>query len=341
MNNSTQSADALKLVSNLQSRFVAGLEHAALDSGSSVSFEKSEWLRDEGTHGGGNRLSAADGKIFNRASVNVSQIHYDDLPEKKLGSATAISTIIHPANPNAPSVHIHISWTEMRDGSGYWRIMGDLNPSVVHKEFSGQFQDCMSSAAADLYEEGSTQGDHYFYIPALGRHRGVTHFYLESYSSGDPEADLDLATKFGESVIDRYIEILSSALKSYPEISEADRSTQLAYHTLYLFQVLTLDRGTTSGLLVHKQNDLGIMGSLPSHVDRNLLATWAEDVDPQQADLVQSLVNALPEGGRVEVTEEVKLGLAESVRDYYRKNPEALSLQASGGIIPPTVENHL
>ena len=37
------------------------------------------------------------------------------------------------------------------------------------------------------------------------------------------------------------------------------------------FGVLILNRCTTSGLLVHDQNDVGIIGSLPSHVNRLLL----------------------------------------------------------------------
>ena len=82
------------------------------------------------------------------------------------------------------------------------------------------------------------------------------------------------AELFGKGVIDSYLEILQSALATYPDADDAARAEQLAYHTLYLFQVLTLDRGTTSGLLVHDQNDLGIMGSLPARVDRDLLASW-------------------------------------------------------------------
>jgi coproporphyrinogen III oxidase len=36
--------------------------------------------------------------VFDRASVNVSQVHYADEPTRKLASATALSTIIHPAH---------------------------------------------------------------------------------------------------------------------------------------------------------------------------------------------------------------------------------------------------
>ncbi len=335
-----QAEYALELVNGLQARFVAGLEKVAAMAGSPASFSKTEWLRDEGRHGRGQRFSAPEGGIFNRASVNVSQIHYEDLPEKKLGSATAISTIIHPDCPHAPSMHMHISRAEMKDGSGYWRIMGDLNPSVVHEEYRDRFARCMREAAPGQYEEAAAQGDRYFYIPALGRHRGATHFYLESYRTDDAEADRVLARRFGEAVIDGYLEIIEEALSSYREVDEEARAEQLAYHTLYFFQVLTLDRGTTSGLLVHDQNDLGIMGSLPSHVDRDLLATWEKKVPVPQEPLVQGLIDALPYQGRCEVTDAVKLRLAGTVREHYRSHPEALALQAAGNVIPPTVENH-
>lgn len=342
---STSAADALELVSMLQARFVVGLERVSSAFGHDVSFEKAEWLRDGGQHGGGNRYSAAEGAMFNRASVNVSQVHYDDLPEKKLGSATAISTIIHPQNPHAPSVHIHISWTEMKVGgdtavNGYWRIMADLNPSVVHAEYRDQFEQCMRAAAPEQYEEAAAQGDRYFYIPALQRHRGVIHFYLESYATEDAAADREFAELFGKTVIDGYLQILQSALSAYPDVDEEAGAEQLAYHTLYLFQVLTLDRGTTSGLLVHDENDLGIMGSLPARVDRDLLSSWQGKVESPQDELVRGLVEVLPDALPSPVGDDVKLTLARRVRKHYRRHPEALALQASGNVIPPTVDNH-
>lgn len=332
----------------LQARFVEGLERVSSACGHEVKFEETEWLRDGGQHGGGNRYTVSEGDLFNRASVNVSQVHYDDLPEKKLGSATAISTIIHPQNPHAPSVHIHISWTEMkavRDApakgyGGYWRIMADLNPSVLHEEYRNQFVQCMRQVAPSQYVEASAQGDRYFYIPALGRHRGVTHFYLESYATEDVDADSEFAESFGKGVVDSYLKILQSALAIYPDADDAARAEQLAYHTLYLFQVLTLDRGTTSGLLVHDQNDLGIMGSLPARVDRDLLASWRAKVKSPQGELVDALVKALPDASPAMVSDEVKLKLAQTVREHYKKNPEALAMQASGNVIAPTVDNH-
>lgn len=218
--------------------------------------------------------------------------------------------------------------------------MADLNPSVVHSEYRDEFEQCMRQAAPEQYAEAAAQGDRYFYIPALERHRGVTHFYLESYATEDAAADRDFAGLFGKRVIDAYLEILKSAISAYPDIDEEARTEQLAYHTLYLFQVLTLDRGTTSGLLVHDQNDLGIMGSLPARVDRELLASWRGKVESPQDDLVQGLVDVLPDASPSPVGDDVKLELARTVREHYRRHPEALALQASGNVVPPTVDNH-
>ncbi|ATX80404.1 coproporphyrinogen oxidase [Mariprofundus aestuarium] len=331
---------AHELVSSLQARFVAGLEKLAADLGSEQRFSPVEWFRDEGSHGGGIRFETADGDLFGRGSVNVSQVHYDDNPEKKLGSASAISTIIHPCNPLAPSVHIHISWTEMKSGAGYWRMMADLNPSNENKAHTAQFFDAMKKAAPALYEEGIAQGERYFYIPTLGRHRGVAHFYLENYATDDAAADYALARTVGEASIDSYLDILTQALSSSDKASDEQQAAQLAYHTLYFFQVLTLDRGTTTGLLVHNQNDVGIMGSLPAYVDRQLLRSWIDRMQPPQHQLLNALVAALPESKPALVDEAVKKRLAAVVRNHYRTYPEAIEMQASGNTIPSTVKNH-
>jgi len=335
---SGHAAQAIELVESLQKQLVARLELAASSVGVHQPFRPVEWLRDEGRHGGGVRFVTGDTLAFDRASVNVSSIHYDDLPDKALASATALSTIVHPRTPRAPSMHMHISWTEMRDGRGYWRVMADLNPSIEDKQETEQFTASLRRAAGPQYEGAAAQGDRYFHIPALGRHRGVSHFYLEGYHSGDFDADLAFARKVGSSTIETYGEIIEPALRT--TMLPGDLDAQLAYHTLYLFQVLTLDRGTTSGLLVHDQNDVGILGSLPSHVDRELLASWAAKVPAPQDELVRGLVEALPAERPSPVTTPAKRALAKVVRAHYRAHPEALALQARGNVVPPTVANH-
>ena len=338
-----QSQEAQKasvLVETLQTYFVSKLNDISRILGKDVKFEAITWERDEGIHGGGVRYEARDESIFNRASVNVSQVHYDEDETKKLSSATAISTIIHPANPHAPSMHMHISWTQMRDGVGYWRIMGDLNPSLSNEEFQHEFESALQKASGKYYVEAKSQGDRYFDIPVLERTRGVSHFYLENFNTGDFEADRKFAQSMGVDIIDAYISIVSQALNCESTYTEEEKMTQIDYHTLYLFQVLTLDRGTTSGLLVHNQNDVGIMGSIPSHINKPLLYSWLDLMPHPQERLLLRLIDALPEGRMVYVTATVKKRLASALRAHYKEFPEALSMQASSESIPPTVDNH-
>jgi coproporphyrinogen III oxidase len=336
---SPRAATAHALVQALQRRFMEGLQAVSAAEGSPDRFTAVTWLRDDGRHGGGTRFEIGDTPVFDRGSINVSQVHYDDEPSRRLASASALSTIIHPASPHAPSVHMHFSFTEMRDGTGYWRLMADLNPAIPYAADTERFIASLRAAAPEHYDHAAAQGDRYFFIPVLGRHRGVTHFYLEGHRS-DFEADAALTRTVGETTIDTYCGILGSALRERPAVTPDDRAAQLAYHTLYLFQVLTLDRGTTSGLLVHDQNDAGILGSLPSHVDRARLASWEPRMPPPQDALLRAIVAALPDPTPSPVTLEAKLALAAALRQHYQAHPAALELQAAAEIVPPTVANH-
>ena len=169
----SKAKDAYSLVKSLQKRFVDKLDILSKEYGENKAFEEVVWLRDKGIHGGGSRYEARDKTLFNTASVNVSQVHYDDLEEKKLQSATAISTIIHPNNPKVSSIHIHISLTCLRDGHSYWRVMADLNPAIVFEEDKEEFNQAIKNLSGKNYEEGKNQGDKYFNIPSLNRHRGT------------------------------------------------------------------------------------------------------------------------------------------------------------------------
>ena len=339
--NMSKSQDAIKayeLVRALQKRFVDKLDDLSSKFGENKKFEEVNWLRNNGLYGGGSRFEARDEVLFNTASVNVSQVHYDEDLTKSLQSASAISTIIHPKNPNVPSIHIHISLTSFKDGNSYWRIMADLNPSLENMEDKKIFDECLKQISKENYEEGTKQGEKYFFIPALNRHRGVSHFYLENYKTEDKQKDFDFALDFGKSVIDTYIDIISNAFETRKTFSVQDIKKQLDYHTLYLFQVLTLDRGTTSGLLIHNENDVGIMGSLPKFVNKKLLTSWIENMQTPQNELLENIIASIEDNGVINA--QIKEKLAQTVRKHYKKHPDALKYQASGNTIPNTVNNH-
>jgi len=324
LSTSEKARKATHLVSSLQSKFVDILSNVSDDQ---KDFEKVEWLRDDGRHGGGERMVAPSGGYFDRASINVSHVHYDDVPEKKLASASALSSIVHPNNPHLPSIHIHFSWTEMRDGSGYWRMMADLNPSIPNDDSTALFDENLKIHAGDHYKTGKEQGDKYFFIPALNKHRGVSHFYLEGFDSGDFEKDYALAENIASKVMETYSAILKKCGAAHPNYSEVDKQTQINYHTLYLYQVLTLDKGTTAGLLTHDQNDLGTLGSLPSTVNSELLKSWIDETPQPVNALVEGLSGALSSTGNVGVNDEEKTAFIKVMRDFYAVHQDLLTFK--------------
>ena len=103
VSNSTTAAAAIALIEDLQRQLTVKLESLANDD---TRLTRVEWLRDGGRHGGGVRFEVAERGPFNRASVNMSHVHYDDDDARPLRSATALSSIIHPAHPRAPSLHL-------------------------------------------------------------------------------------------------------------------------------------------------------------------------------------------------------------------------------------------
>ena len=92
--------------------------------------------------------------------------------------------------------------------------------------------------------------------------------------------------------------------------------------------------------MVHDQNDVGIMGSLPAQIDRKLLASWQDKLAQPQDLLLAEILKVLPASSPCAVDEKIKTALANAVRLHYRSHPKALSMQAQGNSIPPTVDNH-
>eukprot|EP00656_Telonema_subtile_P045433 TRINITY_DN5168_c0_g1_i2.p1 TRINITY_DN5168_c0_g1~~TRINITY_DN5168_c0_g1_i2.p1 ORF type:complete len:414 (-),score=86.87 TRINITY_DN5168_c0_g1_i2:225-1466(-) len=318
------------MADELQQLFVQELSSLP---GANGSFAPLEWQRDQGTHGGGIRFQCAETKVFNRASVNVSGIHYDDKPKSPVKSATAISVILHPQNPFAPSMHFHISFIEPRASQGYWRMIADLNPSIPNPEHTAAFDATLSRVSPPgLLAAAKAFGDRYFWIPALERTRGITHFFAAKVDTEllPAEDTLNLAKSLTSNVVRCYVDCVKDALDKHPEagLTAEDRQQQLAYHTLYLFQVLTLDKGTTYGLLAHKDNDVGTLGSLPCYVDKELLASWRPKMPEVQRLLLDGVLGALPDQSPSPVSNDTRARLAEVVRNHYKTNRAAVGLQA-------------
>ena len=322
---SKQAENAIVQLKSLQDKLVNAL---TLLNGKRNKFKAIDWLRDEGIHGGGTRYVPENESVFNRASVNFSHVQYDDIPKKKrLASATALSAIIHPENPYCPSIHMHFSWTEMRGGKGYWRMMADLNPSISNAENVIEFDKAVQDNTGDYYQTGKDQGDNYFFIPALNTYRGKYHFYLEDFNSGNFNEDQKMVDKLASQIIETYQSILNSTMIGHPSYSQEDKQIQIDYHTLYLYQVLTLDKGTVAGILVHNQNDLGILGSLPARINVILLRSWIDKTPAPFNELVEDIVNVLNVSDHAKIEDKEKTALAIVIRKFYSKHNETLKLK--------------
>jgi len=317
---SENAINALAMLSQAQHYFTMQLTALCQQQQKMATFTPQEWLRDEGQHGGGLRFEAPQNSLFNQASVNLSQIQYEDRPDKAFVSATALSTIIHPMHPLAPSVHIHVSWTELRSGEGYWRLMADLNPAIACSADTSHFNNTLRAVSGEYFDKASIQGDQYFYIPALQTYRGVSHFYLERFNPAKVDGKT-FAQNFVETVIDSYIAILTDKLTANTDVTQEQLNAQLDYHTLYFYQVLTLDKGTTAGLLIHDQNDIGTLGSLPRFINRPLLKQWAEQTPAPRNKLMSALVSLLPESDRCEIDTHIKASIANALREHYKDYP--------------------
>ncbi|MDQ6963665.1 MAG: coproporphyrinogen III oxidase, partial [Mariprofundales bacterium] len=70
------------------------------------------------------------------------------------------------------------------------------------------------------------------------------------------------------------------------------------------------------------------------------LQSWVELLPPPQNSLLQSLIAALPDNDPAPIGNSTKIELANRVRNHYSRHPEAITMQATSTITPPTVQNH-
>ena len=327
LSNLPEAISCRNILLGLQKRFARGLE----------AFDESDkclhmWFRNKGKNGGGERLNFPAANHLMSASINVSQVHYQKSENKNISSATALSSIIHPSHPIMPSLHMHISLMTKFDNRYYWRIMADLNPSIPNREDTDVFNDMLRKIAPNYVDKSFEVGNKYFYIPALDRCRGVSHFYLENHKTDNFDEDLRFAELFGMHVITTYLGIINSKKNNLKPVISNEKNIQLAYHTLYFFQVLLLDRGTTVGLLSHNENDLGILSSLPKFIDKNLLLSWVSRLPSPQDLLIERLIKVMPNTGVIEINTTLKNIFATIIREFYLEYPNAKEMQAESPI---------
>ena len=332
---SIQSKEAKEIediFSGLQVYFVSKINALALEFGKGKSCKSILWECDKGKHGKGKYYEARDKTLFNQLCVQVSHIE----------GILQFSATIHPDNPHVPSLHLSASWGKTTEGEPSWKLIADLDPAVMNESSFDKniFSEAIKTSVGNFYDEGILKGDEYSFIPEVGRHRGVFHYCLEAYHTKNLEEGKAFVLALFETAIDAYVSIFSTKQMLQSTYTDEKKDEQLAYHTLYFFHLLMKDKDTISALLTCAQNNISVLASLPSFINRDILAIWVELMTKPQDELAAALLKVLPKENPTHVDEKTKKALANAVRKHYKKHPEALSMQASGERVPPTVDNH-
>ncbi|GJN09516.1 hypothetical protein PR202_ga27531 [Eleusine coracana subsp. coracana] len=304
-----------RMIRRVQAEVCAALE--AIEGGG-ARFREDAWTRPGG--GGGISRVLQGGRVFEKAAVNVSVVYGVMPPEayraarpeaaaagggEKAGPvpffAAGVSSVIHPINPFAPTMHFNYRYFETEaaeDAPGaprQWWFGGgtDLTPSYIIEEdvkhfhsvrhfllcscwitvwcpiewFQVQKQIC-DKFYPSFYPKFKKWCDDYFYIKHRGERRGVGGIFFDDLNDYDQETLLSFTTGCADSVLPAYIPIIERR-KDTP-FTEEHKEWQQIRRGRYVEFNLVYDRGTTFGLKTGGRIE-SILVSLP------LTARWEYD----------------------------------------------------------------
>ncbi len=250
-----------------------------------IDYREDNWSREEG--GGGRSRVFSEGKVFEKAGVNVSVVHGTLSPQAaaSMGGghelkgedldffATGISLVLHPKNPMAPTVHANYRYFERGEGQkpGSWWFGGgaDLTPSYLFEEDAKHFHSvhkkaCDRHEVAD-YSKFKQWCDDYFFIKHRGECRGIGGIFFDDINDVPKEECFAFVSDCAESFLDSYLPILEK--RKDIEYDENQKLWQQIRRGRYVEFNLVYDRGTTFGLTTNGRIE-SILMSLP------LTARW-------------------------------------------------------------------
>ncbi len=262
---------------DLQDRIVAALEE--IDG--TGKFREDAWQRGGG--GGGRSRVLADGNLFEKAGVNISEVHGEMSEEfakqvpgsGRIFTATGLSLVLHPRSPMVPTVHANFRF--LTKGDKNWFGGGaDLTPYYPHREDVIHFHQvwrrvCSRHPAPVDYARFKQWCDEYFYLPHRAEPRGIGGIFFD-YLEGDFEQRFAFVRDAGDAFLDAYLPIVRHC-KDEP-YTNRERQFQEYRRGRYVEFNLIYDRGTIFGLKTGGRTE-SILMSLPPRV------RWEYDYHPE------------------------------------------------------------
>uniref|UniRef100_A0A7I4CC82 coproporphyrinogen oxidase n=1 Tax=Physcomitrium patens TaxID=3218 RepID=A0A7I4CC82_PHYPA len=253
--------------------------------------------------------------MIRKAGVNVSVV-YGSMPPEAYRAATGgtssnggstnkagripffaagVSSVMHPKNPMAPTVHFNYRYFETDAPQGVegapraWWFGGgtDLTPSYIFDEDVKHFHQTQKDACdkhdPEFYPKYKKWCDDYFLIKHRGERRGLGGIFFDDLNDRDADQILAFSTECANAVIPAYIPIIEKR-KDMPFTAEQKAWQQLRRGRYVEFN-LVYDRGTTFGLKTGGRIE-SILMSLP------LTARWEYDHAPEEGSEEWNLLDA-------------------------------------------------
>jgi len=266
---------------------------AFLEKVTGQKFNEDRWNFEKGSGGGISRIW--EGKFDDKASVqpfvlekggvNFSGIQGTDLPVSALASklgasnnsassnnsyhATGVSLVIHPTNPNVPTIHMNVRYFE--SGNTWWFGGGiDVTPYVADKNRVMQFHKTLKQICErnnHSYDEYKKHCDEYFFIKHRKEMRGVGGIFFDQLTTGDknPQSKEEL-WKFVQDVGMNFSTLYEPFITKEQQTiawTPRQREFQLIRRSRYAEFNLVYDRGTQFGLQSQGRTE-SILMSLPA-----------------------------------------------------------------------------
>jgi coproporphyrinogen III oxidase len=225
-----------------------------------------------------------DGKHIEKAAVQFTHSRGDSLPPAATDrnpelaghgfQATAISLIVHPRNPYAPTTHANLRFFIVEADQPAWYFGGgfDLTPYYGFEDDAVHWHRTAQQAAGAHYAALKKTCDEYFYLPHRQECRGIGGLFYDDWTEGGFEASFDFTRAIGDHFLPAYEPILRRRIDM--PYGERERDWQLYRRGRYAEFNLAIDRGTKYGLQSGRRVE-SVLASLPP------LVKWKYNHQPE------------------------------------------------------------
>jgi coproporphyrinogen III oxidase len=225
-------------------------------------FRCDTWEREGG--GGGDSRVLEDGGLFEKAGINFSLVHGQELPPTATAQrpelagrafrAMGVSLVLHPRNPYVPTSHANFRFfvAEKPDAEPVWWFGGgfDLTPYYGFDEDAVHWHRTARTACEpfgeDVYPRFKKWCDEYFYIRHRKERRGIGGLFYDDLNEWDFSRCLEFSQSAASSFLPAYAPIVERRRSMV--YGERERDFQLYRRGRYVEFNLVYDRGTHFGL---------------------------------------------------------------------------------------------